>query len=111
MWENMAKVNKDLLEDIMRHIGVLIFKLDEMDDKIDRLMSMEHINATNDFIRQSIHRSNSMHTNISRLDEMIKEFKGLVAIVRPEVKKSGWHGEEIKTQPRIQQIEYKELEN
>ncbi len=106
----MAKVNKDLLEDIMRHIGILIFKLDEMDAKIDGMMSMEHINIAKNMMDQSNMSISSMGEKIMRIDDMLKEFKGLVAIVRPEVKKSGWYGEEIKTQPRIREIEHKDIE-
>lgn len=39
--------------------------------------------------------SKSIQQNMNQLNGMISEFKGLVAIVRPEVKKTGWYGEEF----------------
>lgn len=36
--------------------------------------------------------------NMKRLHAMMLELKGLVALVRPQVKKSGWYGDEIPSQ-------------
>lgn len=33
--------------------------------------------------------------NMKRLNAMMLELKGIVAMVRPQVKKTGWYGEEI----------------
>ncbi len=47
--------------------------------------------------------------NMKRLNQMMLELKGLVAYVRPEVKKSGWYGDEInvsgKSSDAIKEIE------
>lgn len=37
--------------------------------------------------------------NMKRLNQMMLELKALVAIVRPQVKKTGWYGDEINTNP------------
>lgn len=37
--------------------------------------------------------------NMKRLNQMMLELKGLVAMVRPQVKKTGWYGDELKSSP------------
>ncbi len=36
--------------------------------------------------------------NMKRLNQMMLELKGLVAMVRPQAKKTGWYGDEINAQ-------------
>lgn len=36
--------------------------------------------------------------NMKRLNAMMLELKGIVAMVRPQVKKTGWYGEEVPAQ-------------
>ena len=36
--------------------------------------------------------------NMKRLNKMMLELKALVAMIRPQVKKSGWYGEEVPAQ-------------
>lgn len=35
--------------------------------------------------------------NMNRLNQMMLELKGIVAMVRPQVKKTGWYGDELST--------------
>lgn len=53
----------------------------------------------NDMMHQLERLNTQCSDNMKRLDLMIREFKGLVAMVRPQVKKTGWYGDEIKVQP------------
>jgi hypothetical protein len=65
-----------------------------------------------DMIRQ-IERLNTACTdNMKRLNAMMLELKGIVAMVRPQVKKSGWYGEELQTEAKQEVIcfEVKQLE-
>jgi len=48
-----------------------------------------------DLIRQIDTLNNNCNENMKRLNTMMLELKGIVAIVRPQVKKTGWYGEEI----------------
>ena len=59
-----------------------------------------------DIIVQELQRINQMYTkldelnakcedNMRRLNSMMLELKGIVATVRPQVKKTGWYGDEI----------------
>ncbi|MCK5021103.1 MAG: hypothetical protein KAS32_29100 [Candidatus Peribacteraceae bacterium] len=47
-------------------------------------------------ILRSVERLNhACEDNMKRLNMMMLELKGLIAAVRPQVKKSGWYGEEL----------------
>lgn len=50
--------------------------------------------------------------NMKRLNAMMLELKGIVAIVRPQVKKSGWYGDELKSDVKqnVINLEVKYLE-
>ena len=59
-----------------------------------------------DLITNELRRINQMYTkldelnakcedNMRRLNSMMLELKGIVAMVRPQVKKTGWYGDEI----------------
>lgn len=51
-------------------------------------------------ILRSVERLNlQCEDNMKRLNNMMLELKGLVCAIRPQVKKSGWYGDEIKTNP------------
>lgn len=38
--------------------------------------------------------------NMNRLNVMMLELKGIVAMVKPKVKKTGWYGDELKAEPQ-----------
>ena len=48
-----------------------------------------------DMIRSIETLNSKCEDNMRRLNAMMLELKGIVAMVRPQVKKSGWYGEEI----------------
>lgn len=50
----------------------------------DMMRQLERINAT-------------CQDNMKRLNQMMLELKALVAMVRPQVKKTDWYGDEIQT--------------
>jgi len=52
-----------------------------------------------DMIRQIERLNNDCTDNMKRLNQMILELKGIVAMVRPQVKKSGWYGDELNANP------------
>ncbi len=39
--------------------------------------------------------------NMQRLNAMMLELKGIVAMVRPKVKNTGWYGDEINAKPAV----------
>ena len=49
-----------------------------------------------DMIRQIAKLNEKCESNMKNLHAMMLELKGIVAMVRPQVKKTGWYGEEIK---------------
>jgi hypothetical protein len=52
-----------------------------------------------DMLRSNERLNNQCADNMRRLNAMMLELKGLVAMVRPQVKKSGWYGDEIQARP------------
>lgn len=90
----MAKVNKDLLEDILRHISVILFKLDELDMKIESIKKSDDMGLAREIMHNAEIKQEHFLRNYERLNEMIKEFKGLVSIVRGETK-SNWYKKEF----------------
>lgn len=44
--------------------------------------------------------------NMKRLNQMMLELKGIVAMVRPQVKKSGWYGDELKADAKQEAISF-----
>ena len=52
-----------------------------------------------DMIRQIERLNNACADNMKRLNQMMLELKGLVAMVRPQVKKTGWYGDEVVSIP------------
>lgn len=56
--------------------------------------------------------NNKCTDNMNRLNAMMLEMKGLVAKIRPEVKKTGWYGDELKADAVIAiEIGHPELEH
>ncbi len=53
-----------------------------------------------DMIRQIERLNSSCSDNMKRLNAMMLELKGLIAMVRPQVKKTGWYGDEIQVQDK-----------
>lgn len=51
-----------------------------------------------DMIRQIERLNQNCTDNMKRLNAMMLELKGIVAMVRPQVKKTGWYGDEISIQ-------------
>lgn len=45
--------------------------------------------------------ANKCTDNMNRLNAMMLEMKGLVAKIRPEVKKTGWYGDEIEVKEDV----------
>lgn len=86
----MAKVNKDLLQEILLLLNII-------SNKIDALEKSFNIETQIQIIKAIRHEELICAENTRKVSDAIKELKGLVAIVRPEVIKSGWYGEEIKT--------------
>ena len=43
--------------------------------------------------------SNKCEDNMKRLNQMMLELKGIVAMVRPRAKKNDWYGDEISATP------------
>jgi hypothetical protein len=62
-----------------------------------------------DRIDNIIHRveklNYSCEDNMKRLHSMMLELKGLIAMVRPQVKKTGWYGEEIEAEGKYKTLE------
>lgn len=57
----------------------------------------------NEMMRQ-LERINTHCTdNMKRLNAMMLELKGLVAMVRPQVKKTGWYGDELNAKPEFRE--------
>lgn len=48
-----------------------------------------------DMIRQLDSLNEKCTQNMNRLNSMMLELKGIVAMVRPKVKNTGWYGDEI----------------
>ncbi len=48
-----------------------------------------------DMIRQISNLNEKCNDNMKRLNQIMLELKGIVAMVRPQVKKTGWYGDEI----------------
>lgn len=48
-----------------------------------------------DMIRQIASLNQKCEDNMKRLNAMMLELKGIVAMVRPQVKKTGWYGDEL----------------
>lgn len=88
----MQPQNDDILK-VLSKIDELITNQDKqtelLDDLRSRLPSLER--RMNMFIsmEQKIER------NAQALNSMLLELKGIVATVRPQVRKTGWYGEEI----------------
>ncbi len=51
--------------------------------------------ATNASLNQAEKLSKTVQQNVNDIRNMLGEFKGILCIVRPEVKKTGWYGEEV----------------
>jgi len=58
----------------------------------------EILSKTNDMLSRCNETIIYMHRNMKDCQNMIQEFKGIIAIVRPEVKKGGWYGEEVEVE-------------
>lgn len=54
-----------------------------------------------DMIRQIDSLNHKCETNMKRLNEMMLELKGIIAMVRPQAMKNDWYGEEIQAMTRI----------
>jgi len=65
-----------------------------------------------DMLHQIERLNSACADNMKRLNAMMLELKGLVAMVRPQVKKTGWYGDELKANPKVESIsfEVKQLE-
>jgi len=59
-----------------------------------------------DMIRQIASLNQKCEDNMRQLNSMMLELKGIVAMVRPQVKRTGWYGDEI----NIQHQNSKEIE-
>lgn len=46
-------------------------------------------------INQLSNLNDKCSNNMKQLNNMMLELKGIVAVIRPQVKKTGWYGEEI----------------
>lgn len=62
-----------------------------------------------DMLRSIERLNNNCADNMKRLNQMMLELKGLVAYVRPQVKKSGWYGDEINATGKVNET-IKEIE-
>ena len=80
-------------QDIFDKVDMVESVLDQHTFKLDKIMSSLRCAEK----RQSILISLEEKTddNMKRLNQMLLELKGLVSIVRPQVKKSGWYGNEL----------------
>ena len=56
-----------------------------------------------DMIRQIERLNGNCTDNMKRLNSMMLELKGIIAMVRPMAKKNDWYGEEIDTRREIDQ--------
>lgn len=68
-------------------------------DIFDRVRDLEQIqielNRVERMYEKLVELNEKCEDNMRRLNAMMLELKGIVAMVRPQVKKSGWYGEEI----------------
>jgi ElaB/YqjD/DUF883 family membrane-anchored ribosome-binding protein len=73
-------------------------------EEIQELLSeMKKLNAhiehnmkyLGDMVHSVSRMSEKCEDNMKRLNNMMLELKGLVCAIRPQVKKSGWYGEEL----------------
>lgn len=68
---------------------------------LDQIREMKQENNSQDLykIQDMIRQLDSLNEkctqNMNRLNAMMLELKGIVAMVRPKVKKTGWYGDEI----------------
>lgn len=67
--------------------------------KSDKIKSDFTPDQTINRLEQLLHHTERMNEkceeNMRRLNTMMLELKGIIAMVRPQVKKCGWYGEEI----------------
>lgn len=85
-------------------------------DIFDRVRDLEQIqielNRVERMYEKLVELNEKCEDNMRRLNAMMLELKGLVAMVRPQVKKTGWYGEELQTEAKQEVIcfEVKHLE-
>lgn len=83
--------DKDIFETVKEIITVLnqhTFQLDEIRSSLELAEKRKSILLT---------LEEKTDDNMKRLNAMMLELKGIIAMVRPKVKNSGWYGEEINT--------------
>jgi hypothetical protein len=96
---NITDIRAQLLQ-IQLYMDKMYIRMNRIDDTLNVIANnMKLINQTENYasekLRQAENLSKVINQNTNDIRNMLGEFKGILCIVRPEVKKTGWYGEEF----------------
>lgn len=69
-----------------------------MTNEVDKYYVQNQFEYLKNMLHQMEDLNRKCTDNMNRLNNMMLEMKGLTAMIRPQVKKTGWYGKEINSE-------------